>query len=83
MQDASKVWDWGKRYDIGEMYGVPALVGHEFALVSSGIRGGRVNYFPPADCGIQCEGTAASAVVAPSREDGRPSGPTHNSGMGF
>jgi hypothetical protein len=50
----SKVWDWGKRYDVGELYGIPALVGHEFALVSSGIRGGRVNYYPPASASVEC-----------------------------
>ncbi len=43
----SKVLDWGKRYDFGVLYNIPALVGHEFALVSSGIRGGMLQYHPP------------------------------------
>lgn len=45
----TKIFDYGKRYDVGQLYGVPALVGHEFAVVETGIRGVRIKYFPPEE----------------------------------
>jgi hypothetical protein len=51
---ATKILSWGQRYDFGELYGIPALEGHEFALVDHGMRGGRLNYFPPVGVSGEC-----------------------------
>jgi hypothetical protein len=52
---ATKILSWGQRYDFGELYDIPALIGHEFALVDYGLRGGRLNYFPPIEKCVECE----------------------------
>jgi hypothetical protein len=51
---ATKILSWGQRYDFGELYDIPALIGHEFALVDYGLRGGRLNYFPPIEKCVEC-----------------------------
>lgn len=53
----TKILDWGKTYDAGELFGDARLIGFELAVVSSGIHGAKVALVstPPWCTGVQSE----------------------------